>query len=194
MEQPSPNRCVVSDQILVYQGEAQEISIPVGSPAWYAWLEQAHAISFQDDGGTFTAHKARPSNRRGGWYWYAYRRRHGQRFRSYLGASSGLTLERLGDTARQLSLRAEASSRKPPVSSGSSTLLLSHSEDGNQPTFLTTKFHIPRLPIHHIARSRLLAELDQGAQTRLTLVSAPAGSGKTTLLSTWARATDLPVA
>jgi LuxR family transcriptional regulator, maltose regulon positive regulatory protein len=194
MEQPSLSRGVVSDQMLVYQGEAQEISILVGSPAWYAWLEQAHAFSFRDDTGTFTAHKARPSNRRGGWYWYAYRRCHGQLLRSYLGASSNLTFERLGDAARQLSLKAEVSSHKPLVSSGSSTLLPPRSEDGNQITLLTTKFHIPRLPVHHIARSRLLAELDQGAQTRLTLISAPAGSGKTTLLSTWARATNLPVA
>jgi LuxR family maltose regulon positive regulatory protein len=193
MEQPSPSRGVVSDQMLVYEREAQEISIPVGTPAWYAWLEQAHAFSFQDGEGTFTAHKARPSNRRGGWYWYAYRRQHGQLFRSYLGASSSLTFERLGDAARQLSLKAEISSHKPQVSAGSLALLPPRLEDSHQTTFLTTKFHIPRLPVHHITRSRLLTELDQGTQTRLTLVSAPAGSGKTTLLSTWARSTNLPV-
>jgi len=93
MEQPSKRSGVVSDTILVFQGEAQAITIPVGSPAWYAWLEQVHSFSFRNDEGTFTAHKARSSNRRGGWYWYAYRRRQGQLLRFYLGASSKLTLE-----------------------------------------------------------------------------------------------------
>ena len=194
MEQPTLSSGVVSsEQILVYQEEAREVSFPVGSPGWYAWLEQAHSFSFRGDEGTFTAHKARSSNRRGGWYWYAYRRQHGQLFRSYLGSSASLTFEHLGDVARRLARKAEAS-RKPPISAASSALLPHHAGNSDQATFLVTKFHIPRLPVHYIARSRLLAELDQGAQTRLTLVSAPAGSGKTTLLSAWARATDFPVA
>src|SRR2546421_6508951 len=76
MEQPSPGIGVVSGETLVYQLEAQELIVPVGSPTWYAWLEQAHSFSFRSDAGTFTAHKARASNRRGGWYWYAYCHRH----------------------------------------------------------------------------------------------------------------------
>jgi LuxR family maltose regulon positive regulatory protein len=59
---------------------------------------------------------------------------------------------------------------------------------------LTSKLHIPHLPVQHVARPRLLALLQQGIQGSLTLVSAPAGSGKTTLLAEWANTTELPVA
>ncbi|GHO97954.1 helix-turn-helix transcriptional regulator [Reticulibacter mediterranei] len=59
---------------------------------------------------------------------------------------------------------------------------------------LTSRLRVPRLPIQHIPRLRLLALLEQSAQRALTLVSAPAGSGKTTLLAEWSNATTLPVA
>jgi len=188
---------VVSDTILVYQGEAQAITIPVGSPAWYAWLEQVHSFSFRNDEGTFTAHKARSSNRRGGWYWYAYRRRQGQLFRSYLGASSRLTLECLRNAARQLACRVEGSPREPSVSSDVSAPLPPRSEpqtDRTQPALLATKFHIPGLPVHYVARSRLLSSLDEGTKALLTLACASAGFGKTTLLSAWASQTPGHVA
>jgi LuxR family maltose regulon positive regulatory protein len=41
-----------------------------------------------------------------------------------------------------------------------------------------------------IVRPRLLAALDAGSETRLTLVTGPPGSGKTVLLSTWLTARD----
>ena len=197
MGQPSKRSGVVSDTILVYQGEAQAITIPVGSPAWYAWLEQVHSFSFRNDEGTFTAHKARSSNRRGGWYWYAYRRRQGQLFRSYLGASSRLTLECLRNAARQLACRVEGSPREPSVSSDVSAPLPPRSEpqtDRTQPALLATKFHIPGLPVHYVARSRLLSSLDEGTKALLTLACASAGFGKTTLLSAWASQTPGHVA
>jgi len=51
--------------------------------------------------------------------------------------------------------------------------------------FLTTKFFIPH-PRHRLVdRPRLFAQLDQGMQTKLTLVCAPAGYGKSTVLSEW---------
>jgi LuxR family maltose regulon positive regulatory protein len=52
----------------------------------------------------------------------------------------------------------------------------------------------PALPVGHLARPRLDAALEAGAQTRLTLVSAHAGSGKTVLLAGWEQRTELPVA
>jgi len=194
MKQPVLSGGMVCDQLLVYQGKNGEISILVGSSAWYAWLEEARAFSFQGEEGTFTAHKARASNQRGGWYWYAYRRQHGQLYRSYLGISASLTLELLNAAARQLSEKVEAAARAQAVSSVPVGPQQPSANTGAQATFLVTKFHIPRLPVHHIVRARLLGELDQGTQTRLTLVSAPAGSGKTTLLAAWAQTTDLPVA
>src|SRR5262249_9437005 len=59
---------------------------------------------------------------------------------------------------------------------------------------LTTKLHVPRLPVQHIPRPHLMALLNQSVQRALTLVAAPAGSGKTTLLAEWAASTMLPVA
>jgi len=50
---------------------------------------------------------------------------------------------------------------------------------------IATKLHVPRLHGDIVHRQRLLELLDHGAQSRLTLVSAPAGFGKTTLLVDW---------
>jgi LuxR family maltose regulon positive regulatory protein len=50
---------------------------------------------------------------------------------------------------------------------------------------LETKLHIPGWRRGLIARPRLSERLSRGAESALTLVSAPAGFGKTTLLAEW---------
>src|SRR5882757_2216772 len=50
---------------------------------------------------------------------------------------------------------------------------------------LETKLHVPRWRRNLVARSRLSERLSRGAESALTLVSAPAGFGKTTLLTQW---------
>ena len=50
---------------------------------------------------------------------------------------------------------------------------------------LETKLHIPRRRQGLVARPRLIDRLSRGAESALTLVSAPAGFGKTTLLADW---------
>ncbi len=50
---------------------------------------------------------------------------------------------------------------------------------------LETKLHVPRLRRGLVARPRLSERLGRGAESKLTLVSAPAGFGKTTLLAEW---------
>ena len=52
-------------------------------------------------------------------------------------------------------------------------------------SLVETKFYLPRIPRGLIARERLAERLDRGAESRLTLVSAPAGFGKTTMLADW---------
>jgi LuxR family maltose regulon positive regulatory protein len=42
-----------------------------------------------------------------------------------------------------------------------------------------------------VARPRLSGRLRRGAESRLTLVSAPAGVGRTTLLAEWPAATGM---
>ena len=50
---------------------------------------------------------------------------------------------------------------------------------------LETKLHVPRRRRGLVARPRLSERLSRGAESTLTLVSAPAGFGKTTLLAEW---------
>src|SRR5665811_466735 len=50
---------------------------------------------------------------------------------------------------------------------------------------LETKFHVPRGRRGLVARPTLRERLSRGAESALTLVSAPAGFGKTTLLTKW---------
>ena len=50
---------------------------------------------------------------------------------------------------------------------------------------LETKLHVPRRRQGLVARPRLIDLLSRGAETALTLVSAPAGFGKTSLLADW---------
>ena len=50
---------------------------------------------------------------------------------------------------------------------------------------LETKLNVPRLRRTLVARPRLSERLSRGAESALTLVSAPAGFGKTTLLTEW---------
>ena len=61
-------------------------------------------------------------------------------------------------------------------------------------TILTTKLYIPPPQPRVIQREHLLARLNQGLYSKLTLVSAPAGFGKTTLISTWLATCERPVA
>ena len=53
---------------------------------------------------------------------------------------------------------------------------------------IQSKLYIPRLRPGLVARPRLSERLSRGAESRLTLISAPAGFGKTTLLTEWVTA------
>jgi ATP/maltotriose-dependent transcriptional regulator MalT len=50
---------------------------------------------------------------------------------------------------------------------------------------LETKLSVPRLRRGVVGRPRLSERLSRGAESKLTLISAPAGFGKTTLLAEW---------
>src|SRR5881409_2003963 len=50
---------------------------------------------------------------------------------------------------------------------------------------LETKFYVPKWRRGLVPRPRLSERLNRGAESKLTLVSAPAGFGKTTLLAEW---------
>ncbi len=93
---------VVQGETLLYQQGGQDERLPVGTPAWHAWLNTARTFSFQSALGTFTARKEQASNKRGGGYWRAYRKRDGKLHRVYLGKSEELTLDRLNAVAAAL--------------------------------------------------------------------------------------------
>lgn len=57
---------------------------------------------------------------------------------------------------------------------------------------LATKLFIPPPQTNGVLRPRLIEQLNQGSQDKLTLISAPAGFGKTTLLSQWLVNCDRP--
>ncbi len=64
----------------------------------------------------------------------------------------------------------------------------------NVPQLLRSKTTVPQQRRQLVARSRLIEQLNQALNCKLTLVSSPAGYGKTTLLSAWAAQCELPVA
>src|SRR5215472_18893559 len=79
--------------------------IPIGTAAWFSWLELHRAFSFATGRLTFTVRK---EQRRGGWYWYAYRRSQGRLHSFYLGKSAEMTLQRLDEAAAAFERAGEA--------------------------------------------------------------------------------------
>ena len=74
-------------------------TLVTGSIEWFAWLEQHCSFRFETDCAAFTARK---EQRPGGWYWYAYRRKQGKLYSTYIGKSQELTLDRLSSVAEIL--------------------------------------------------------------------------------------------
>jgi LuxR family maltose regulon positive regulatory protein len=86
---------------------------PVGSPAWFTWLDTASTFYFESNIGTFTAHHER--RQRGGQYWIAYRRQAGILHRYHLGKGPHLTLDRLQTAALTLSAALQQARKELPI-------------------------------------------------------------------------------
>src|SRR5215469_2897669 len=176
------DRLVYQDQ----QNEREQVLV-VGTPAWYNWLTTAMTFAFTGDNGTFTARKERAGNKRGGWYWKAYRTEHGKRSSLYLGKSEALTLERLHAMAQALG----QASMEDTTGEDDPNIASLPTEQVEQPfatitsdlPLLATKFHMPRLRTPLVNRPHLIERLQQATEHPLTLLAAPAGFDKTTLLS-----------
>ena len=87
--------------------------ITLGSAEWYTWLERSRSFRFETPHSAFTA---RREQRPGGWYWYAYRRRHGKLHIAYLGKPEELTIERLNAVASVLEGAKDGSEEARPGS------------------------------------------------------------------------------
>src|SRR4030042_6048664 len=61
-------------------------------------------------------------------------------------------------------------------------------------TILATKLSVPPPRSKIVLRPRLIERLNEGLQSKLTLISAPAGFCKTTLVSEWVAVCERPVA
>ncbi len=201
---------ILRDGFLTDQHQGVTRTIAVGTPAWNRWLSDATVFVVEQEGATYTARKERAGNRRGGWYWRAYRTRDGVRQRAYLGKAEDLTLTRLRDTAALLANHGQPSPAHDPahVTPTASTPRTArrhppapsvgqHAASGGRardisssrryhPALLATKLSTPPVRPAAVARSRLHDQLRQATRHKLVLVSAPAGSGKTTVLSAWA--------
>ena len=197
---------ILRDGVLTYRSQDATQTITVGTPAWERWLRDATAFVVEQEGGTFTARKERAGNRRGGWYWRAYRTHDGLRQRAYLGKAEDLTLARLHDVAALLagqnqsdadhvapaaSAQRPARRHPPALSVGQRAASGGRARDVSSsrryhPALLATKLSAPPVRPSAVARYRLQDQLRQVTRHKLVLVSAPAGSGKTTALSAWA--------
>src|SRR5579863_776945 len=112
MPKPIP---LVRDTLLVDRREEHEQMLTVETPEWYAWLADAETFTFTSPSGTFTARKEQAGNRRGGWYWKAYRKGGGKLSSAYLGKSERVTIERLRAVATKLAGEVGLSNSKSAV-------------------------------------------------------------------------------
>jgi LuxR family maltose regulon positive regulatory protein len=183
----------VQGDTLFYRQNEQEMVLTVGTAAWFAWLETASTFAFVSDAGSFTARHERSGQKRGGWYWKAYRKQHGKLSSTYLGKPEALTLDRLNAAAKTLAHAPVSESQASPV--GDVPPHAPPNTHGDALSMLwSTRLHLPRPRAQLVSRSHLVERLQQGIAGPLTLVSAPAGFGKTTLLAQWIAERNLPIA
>lgn len=204
----SRNNPGVQTDTLYYQQGQQTHSLKVDTPEWYYWLKEAILFTFTNGLGSFTARKEPASNRRGGSYWRAYRKKEGKLYRVYLGKDQELSLVRLNRAAQELLQQPNAAvvvERRNLVGKPDSAVANSFGPAHNSNTketgakttpakneasepesLIATKLFMPALPQSLVPRSRLTRQLNEaGSRSRLILVSAPSGFGKTTAVIEW---------
>jgi len=105
----------VRDGMLHLPAQPGQDGIVLGSPKWFAWLDDptTRSFTFEDVRGSFTARKER--RQRGTQYWIAYRKTGGKLRNTYLGKAADLTQARLEHAAAALA--ASPAPASPSVSS-----------------------------------------------------------------------------
>lgn len=115
--------------------EWENKSIPVGSQAWYDWLNgNSKSFRFEGVGGSYSARKEQPLRKPAdnsepeyadSFHWYAYRRKNGKLHKRYIGNSEVLTLEKLEEMNQALDTPHEPKEKSPkPVGNSQDITLL----------------------------------------------------------------------
>ena len=133
----SKNLPTVTGKTLHYQEQGRERVVLVGTPDWYAWLQNERAFTFRASSAQVTVRKEQASNRRGGWYWKAYYRRAGKLCSAYLGKSERLSLERLQEMAVVLEDPGATQDALDVPARGASQLSVDSSPAGSRLSFQT---------------------------------------------------------
>jgi predicted ATPase/DNA-binding CsgD family transcriptional regulator len=102
MSNENQTTAIIAGETLIYQRDGLDHQLPVGTSAWYAWLQTATLFRVRSPFGTFTMRREQAGHKHGTWYWRAYRKRGGKLHRVYVGKVEEVTLERLNAVARQL--------------------------------------------------------------------------------------------
>ncbi|HET8843164.1 MAG TPA: AAA family ATPase, partial [Ktedonobacteraceae bacterium] len=202
------NRSIVTGNVLRYQEQGQEQTVPVGTETWYVWLRSARAFTFHTSSGRFTVRREQAGNGRGGWYWKAYCRQGGKLCSAYLGKTERLSLERLQTVAaelkgseveqEELAMPAEAARSLSGLSSRAGRHLHLQMQaawqrnGGTRPLSISTErlasplsfAHLPLPPTTLIGREQevqTIRALLHRAEVRLVTLTGPGGVGKTRL-------------